>query len=62
MLVLAGEPEVEIKGKVQEVELDAGASLTWILVPIKPGTYPVTCTVKGESQPLPWTIVSIDGA
>ena len=32
----------------QEIELDAGASATWILIPIKAGTYPVMCTVKGE--------------
>lgn len=48
VLVLVGDPEVEVKGNIQEVELDAGASLTWILVPIKPGSYPLKCTVKGE--------------
>ncbi|KAG1674402.1 hypothetical protein FOA52_012929 [Chlamydomonas sp. UWO 241] len=50
VLVLAGDPAVEIKGKVQEVALKAGASATWVLVPIKPGTYPLRCSVKGHTE------------
>ncbi len=47
VLVLAGEPAVEIKGKVQEVALKGGASAIWILIPIKAGTYSLRCSVKG---------------
>lgn len=48
ILVLAGEPAVEVKGAVAEVALKAGAKATWVFVPIKPGTYPLRCTVKGH--------------
>lgn len=48
ILVLAGDPAVEVKGAVQEVALKAGAQATWVFVPIKPGTYPLRCTVKGH--------------
>jgi len=50
VLVLAGEPSVEVKGAVQEVALKPGASLTWVLVPIKPGTFPLECSVKGHAE------------
>jgi len=50
ILVLAGDPAVEVKGKVQEVALKKGASATWIFIPIKPGTYPLRCTVKGHTD------------
>lgn len=41
---------MEVKGKVQEIELDGGASATWIFIPIKPGTYPLLCPVKGHIE------------
>eukprot|EP00798_Chlamydomonas_sp_ICE-L_P032242 gene32242-16807_t len=44
ILVETGNPGIE------EVELDAGTSLTWIFVPIKPGTYPLKCTVTGHTE------------
>eukprot|EP00898_Chlorokybus_atmophyticus_P007367 jgi/Chlat1/7631/Chrsp64S07162 len=50
VLVLAGQPAVEIKGSVSEVALKGGASATWILVPMKPGKYPLKCTVKGHTE------------
>lgn len=42
--------KVEVKGKVQELELDAGQTLTWILVPMKAGTYPLRCSIKGHAE------------
>ncbi|GLI63327.1 hypothetical protein VaNZ11_006244 [Volvox africanus] len=48
IMVLAGDPAVEVKGGIQEVALKAGASATWIFIPIKPGKYPLRCTVKGH--------------
>ncbi|GAX77892.1 hypothetical protein CEUSTIGMA_g5334.t1 [Chlamydomonas eustigma] len=50
VLVLVGDPEVEVKGPVQEIALDPGASATWILVPIKPGSYPLLCPVSGHIE------------
>jgi len=50
VLVLAGDPAVEVKGKVQEVALKGGAAATWILLPIKAGTYPLRCTVNGHTE------------
>ena len=51
VLVLAGDAPrtVEVKGAVQEVALKPGASLTWVLLPIKAGTYPLECSVKGHA-------------
>ncbi|GIL78188.1 hypothetical protein Vretimale_7574 [Volvox reticuliferus] len=48
IMVLAGDPAVEVKGGIQEVALKAGASATWVFIPIKPGKYPLRCTVKGH--------------
>ncbi|GLC46436.1 hypothetical protein PLESTB_001720500 [Pleodorina starrii] len=48
IMVLAGDPAVEVKGGIQEVALKAGASATWVFMPIKPGKYPLRCTVKGH--------------
>ncbi|EFJ46284.1 hypothetical protein VOLCADRAFT_62827 [Volvox carteri f. nagariensis] len=48
ILVLAGDPAVEVKGGIQEVALKAGASATWVFIPMKPGKYPLRCTVKGH--------------
>ena len=52
ILVLAGDPAVEVKGAIQEVALKAGASATWVFIPIKPGKYPLRCTVKGHESML----------
>ena len=35
---------------LQEIALEPGTSATWVLVPIKPGTYPLLCTVKGHTE------------
>ncbi|PNW83348.1 hypothetical protein CHLRE_05g246900v5 [Chlamydomonas reinhardtii] len=50
LLVLAGDPVVEVKGAISEVALKAGASAIWVLMPIKPGKYPLRCTVKGHTE------------
>ncbi|GFR44522.1 hypothetical protein Agub_g5789, partial [Astrephomene gubernaculifera] len=50
--VLAGDPAVEVKGAVAEVALKAGAAATWVFIPMKPGRYPLRCTVKGHDDML----------
>ncbi|KAG2496078.1 hypothetical protein HYH03_005996 [Edaphochlamys debaryana] len=57
ILVLAGDPAVEVKGGIKEVALKAGAKATWILIPIKPGKYPLRCTVKGHDAMVGQVIV-----
>lgn len=41
---------VEVKGAVTEVALEPGASLTWIFVPMKQGTYQLLCPVPGHIE------------
>lgn len=41
---------VEVKGAVTEVALEPGASLTWIFVPLKPGSYQLLCPVAGHVE------------
>ncbi|GAB4211816.1 MAG: hypothetical protein OHK0012_04980 [Synechococcales cyanobacterium] len=41
---------VEIKGQINNVELQPGSSLDWIFVPMLPGTYPVICTIAGHQE------------
>ncbi|KAI8468866.1 MAG: hypothetical protein J3K34DRAFT_515013 [Monoraphidium minutum] len=48
ILVLAN--GVEVKGAVSEVALKKGAEATWVFVPIKPGRYPLRCSVKGHTE------------
>ncbi|KAG2445077.1 hypothetical protein HYH02_008944 [Chlamydomonas schloesseri] len=50
VLVLAGDPPAEVKGAISEVALKAGGSATWVLMPLKPGKYPLRCTVKGHTE------------
>lgn len=41
---------VEIKGKVNEIELKPGASVEWFFVPIQVGTYSLLCSVPGHAE------------
>lgn len=41
---------MEVKGAVTEVALEPGASLTWIFVPLKPGSYQLLCPVAGHVE------------
>jgi uncharacterized cupredoxin-like copper-binding protein len=42
--------KVEIKGAIHELELKPGAIAEWVLVPEKPGTYQLRCTVPGHTE------------
>ncbi|KXZ46152.1 hypothetical protein GPECTOR_46g221 [Gonium pectorale] len=55
--LLAGEPAVEVKGAISELELKGGASATWVFVPMKPGKYPLRCTKKGHDAMLGTLVV-----
>ncbi|PNH01899.1 hypothetical protein TSOC_012168 [Tetrabaena socialis] len=49
ILVLAGDPAVEVKGAIREVALKAGASATWVFIPIKVRAAPLAlCAVRGN--------------
>ncbi|CAE8584477.1 unnamed protein product [Polarella glacialis] len=50
VVVLAGSPPAELKGQINELELKAGASLGWFLVPVKAGDFELKCTVKGHTE------------
>lgn len=41
---------VEIKGAIQELELRSSTKAEWWLVPMKPGTYQLHCTVPGHTE------------
>ncbi len=41
---------VEIKGAIQELELRPGSTAAWVLVPMKPGTYTLRCTIPGHTE------------
>lgn len=41
---------VEIKGAIQELELRPSTKAEWWLVPMKPGTYQLHCTVPGHTE------------
>jgi len=40
----------EIKGHINNLELQPGASLDWFLVPMQPGSYRVICTIPGHRE------------
>ncbi|MCU0538005.1 MAG: cupredoxin domain-containing protein [Hydrococcus sp. Prado102] len=42
--------KVEIKGAIRELELKPGATAEWVLVPEKPGTYKLRCTIPGHTE------------
>jgi uncharacterized cupredoxin-like copper-binding protein len=41
---------VEIKGAIQELELRPSTNAAWVLVPMKPGTYKLRCTIPGHTE------------
>jgi uncharacterized cupredoxin-like copper-binding protein len=41
---------VEVKGAVHELELKPGALAEWVLIPLKPGTYELHCSVPGHAE------------
>ncbi|OKH20083.1 biphenyl 2,3-dioxygenase [Hydrococcus rivularis NIES-593] len=42
--------KVEIKGAIHELELKPGAEAEWVLVPEKPGTYKLYCSIPGHAE------------
>jgi uncharacterized cupredoxin-like copper-binding protein len=42
--------KVEVKGAIHELELKPGAEAEWVLVPLKPGTYELHCSVPGHAK------------
>lgn len=40
---------VEIKGAIQELELRPSTTAAWVLVPMKPGSYQLRCTIPGHT-------------
>jgi uncharacterized cupredoxin-like copper-binding protein len=41
---------VEIKGAIQELELRPSTTAAWVLVPMKPGSYQLRCTIPGHTE------------
>jgi uncharacterized cupredoxin-like copper-binding protein len=41
---------VEIKGSIHELELRPGTKAEWVFVAIKPGNFPLRCTVPGHTE------------
>jgi uncharacterized cupredoxin-like copper-binding protein len=41
---------VEIKGVIQELELRPSTNADWVLVPMKPGSYQLRCTIPGHAE------------
>jgi uncharacterized cupredoxin-like copper-binding protein len=41
---------VEIKGAIQELELRPNTTAVWVLVPMKPGSYQLRCTIPGHTE------------
>lgn len=42
--------KVEVKGAIHEVELQPGAELAWVFVPLKTGTYSLHCPITGHTE------------
>ena len=42
--------QVEVKGAIHEVELKPGAEAEWVLIPMKPGTYELHCSIPGHAE------------
>lgn len=42
--------KVEIKGAIHELELKPGGEAEWVLIPIKPGTYELHCSIPGHTE------------
>ncbi|WP_107671256.1 cupredoxin domain-containing protein [Cyanothece sp. BG0011] len=42
--------KVEVKGAIHELELKPTAEAEWVLVPMKPGTYELHCSIAGHAE------------
>jgi uncharacterized cupredoxin-like copper-binding protein len=42
--------KVEVKGAIHELELKPSAEAEWVLVPQKPGTYKLYCSIPGHAE------------
>lgn len=42
--------QVEVKGAIHELELKPGAEAEWVLIPQKPGTYELHCSIVGHAE------------
>ncbi|NEO98404.1 MAG: copper-binding protein [Symploca sp. SIO2E9] len=42
--------KVEVKGAIHELELKPGGEAEWVLVPMKPGTYELHCSIPGHTE------------
>ncbi|WP_293167024.1 plastocyanin/azurin family copper-binding protein [Okeania sp. SIO2C9] len=42
--------KVEVKGAIHELELKPGGEAEWVLVPMKPGTYQLHCSIPGHTE------------
>ncbi|EAZ92596.1 cupredoxin domain-containing protein [Crocosphaera chwakensis] len=42
--------KVEVKGAIHELELKPSAEAEWVLVPMKPGTYELHCSISGHAE------------
>ncbi|MBF2097592.1 MAG: biphenyl 2,3-dioxygenase [Gloeomargaritaceae cyanobacterium C42_A2020_066] len=40
----------EIKGAIHDLELKPAGEAVWLFVPLKPGTYPLRCTIPGHTE------------
>lgn len=51
---------VEVKGNIHELELRPGTKAEWVFVAIKPGNFPLRCTVPGHAEAGMKGIVAIE--
>jgi uncharacterized cupredoxin-like copper-binding protein len=51
---------VEIKGAVNNLELRPGSKAEWVFVAMKPGSYPLRCTVPGHAEAGMRGVISIE--
>lgn len=42
--------QVEVKGAIHELELKPNAEAEWVLIPQKPGTYELHCSIAGHAE------------
>lgn len=42
--------EAEIKGAIREIELKPGGRAEWFFVPVKAGTFDLSCTIPGHAD------------
>ena len=42
--------QVEVKGAIHELELKPSAEAEWVLIPQKPGTYELHCSIAGHAE------------